>query len=87
VSASSAYVDGGRVSRRGAGNRGGCLAHVYTLEGTMILSIAKFVVLCICLLSGASPQFWGTYDGHKGCWAAVADTSVIVCADGFVETS
>lgn len=32
-------------------------------------------------------QKWGEYDGHLGCWAAVADTTLVMCPDGFVETS
>lgn len=32
-------------------------------------------------------QNWGEYDGHEGCWAAVADTTLIMCPDGFTETS
>ncbi len=30
---------------------------------------------------------WHTYDGHQGCWAAVADTTLIMCPDGFMTTS
>lgn len=32
-------------------------------------------------------QSWGTYDGHRNCWAAVADTTLIMCPDGYYTTS
>jgi len=31
--------------------------------------------------------YWGRYDGHAACWAAVADTSLIMCPDGYRTTS
>lgn len=32
-------------------------------------------------------QRWGTYDGHRNCWAAVADTTLVMCPDGYYATS
>jgi hypothetical protein len=32
-------------------------------------------------------QRWGTYDGHRNCWAAVADTTLIMCPDGWYTYS
>ena len=37
--------------------------------------------------TSADLQHWGEYDGHQGCWAAVADTTLVMCPDGFTETS
>lgn len=37
--------------------------------------------------TSAELQHWGEYDGHQGCWAAVADTTLIMCPDGYTETS
>ncbi|MEU9795033.1 hypothetical protein AB0E27_31310 [Streptomyces sparsogenes] len=35
----------------------------------------------------AGREYWGTYWGHRLCWAKVGDTSYIYCFDGFRETS
>lgn len=32
-------------------------------------------------------QRWGTYDGHRNCWAAVADTTLVMCPDGWYTTT
>lgn len=32
-------------------------------------------------------QRWGTYDGHRNCWAAVADTTLVMCPDGYYTTT
>jgi hypothetical protein len=38
---------------------------------------------------GADLQNWSDrdVDGHVGCWAAVADTTLVMCPDGFTTTS
>ena len=38
---------------------------------------------------GADLQNWSrrTIEGHTGCWAAVADTTLVMCPDGFSTTS
>ncbi|MFE7463078.1 hypothetical protein ACFU6R_03100 [Streptomyces sp. NPDC057499] len=35
----------------------------------------------------AGKEHWGTYDGHKFCWAKVGDTSYITCFDGYKTTT
>ncbi|KPC89529.1 hypothetical protein ADL35_02265 [Streptomyces sp. NRRL WC-3753] len=32
-------------------------------------------------------ELWGTYDGHRFCWAKVGDTSYITCFDGYKTTT
>ena len=32
-------------------------------------------------------EFIGTVDGHKNCWSLIGPTSILVCPDGFTETS
>lgn len=32
-------------------------------------------------------QRWGRYDGHRNCWAAVADTTLVMCPDGYYTTT
>jgi hypothetical protein len=38
---------------------------------------------------GTDLQDWSgePYDGHEGCWAAVADTTLVMCPDGFTTTT
>lgn len=45
------------------------------------------VVLAILNAIGVPLVDWGTIDGHPHCMTIVADTSVSLCADGYVTTS
>jgi len=50
----------------------------------------KFLYLILVLawhLHAPGVANWGTVDGHRHCMAIIADTSVVVCADGYVTTS
>lgn len=33
------------------------------------------------------PVYWGTYDGHDGCWALLGDTTYVLCADGYITST
>ena len=48
--------------------------------------IIKIILMC-ALAQGAQVDNWGTVDGHHNCRAILGDTSVVLCADGYVTTS
>jgi len=53
----------------------------------MITAFIVRVILSVFLAIGAQEANWGTIDGHPSCTAILGDTSVVICADGYVTTS
>ena len=53
----------------------------------MIAAWIVKLLLAVCLSQGVQVADWGTVDGHKDCKALIGDTSVVLCADGYVTTS
>lgn len=43
--------------------------------------------LIACLHHMPHVAYWGTVDGHRQCWAYVADTSYVACPDGYTTSS
>jgi hypothetical protein len=46
------------------------------------------VLHLVCVLAHLPHvAYWGNVDGHRGCWAIVADTSYVACPDGYTTSS
>jgi len=53
----------------------------------MITAFIVKVILAVFLAMGAQEANWGTIDGHPNCTAILGDTSIVLCADGYMTSS
>ena len=44
-------------------------------------------LILMILIATGSVANWHTYDGHRNCYALLGDTTIVLCADGYVTTT